>query len=127
VKDCADCGEIVAAARWMRALTQGQKAPRDLPDAKLVWWAAQLSEQHAQIEKQRSAVGLLEAASGAAVPLGLSVWIAWHWFAIQGEAMKILVGFAPGFAPAAVGLAVLTPALLLLGAMALAYPILVRE
>jgi hypothetical protein len=72
-------------------------------------------------------LGGLETASGAVVLMGLAGWVAWHWFAIQAEAMKMLFDLAPQFALAAYSLAVLAPAVLLLAAMSLAYPLFVRD
>jgi hypothetical protein len=124
--DCACCREIVAAAHWMQALARPSEAV-ELPDPKLVLWRAQISARHAAAEKTRSMLGWLETASGAVVLMGLAGWVAWHWFAIQAEGMKLLIGMTPRFALLAYSLATLAPALLLLAAMVLAYPLLVRD
>jgi hypothetical protein len=125
--DCPRCREIVGTARWMQSLAHADGTIPELPDPKLIWWSAQLSGQQARVEKNRRLLGWLEIASGAAVPLGLAGWIAWRWFTIQAEAMKLLIGMTPQFGLAAYSLATLAPALLLLAAMFLAYPLLVRD
>lgn len=127
VAGCAGCREAVETLRWMQSLARGDTEQSALPDAKVIWWRAQLSDQRAKAGRTPRLLEWLELATGLVVPLCIAGWIAWHWFSIQGEAMKLLLGVAPGFALAASVCATLAPALLLLAATFLAYPLLLRD
>jgi len=127
VAQCQHCRGIAQAAQWMQALAQNSEKPLGLPEANLVWWRAQLAEQRRKAARTQSALEWLAFASGAVVPLGLAAWVVWNWYGIQAAAGGLLMGLAPQFSLAAVSLAALAPALLFLGAISLAYPLLVRE
>ena len=124
---CRHCREIADTARWMQALAQSSEKNPALPDAKLVWWRAQLAEQRAKAERTRNALGWLEIASGTVVPLGLAGWVAWHWYEIQARATLLLTGELSQFPAAAYAVASLAPALLFLAAISLVYPLFIRE
>ena len=124
---CALCRGIVQTAQWMQALAQTPEKILAVPDANLVWWRAQLADRRAKTEKTQSVEEWLAFVSGAIVPLGLAAWVAWNWYGIQAAAGGLLMGLAPQFSLAAVSLAALAPALLFLGAISLAYSLLVRE
>jgi hypothetical protein len=123
---CAVCREIVQTARWMQSLAQGAVAGAALHDARLVWWNAQLADRRAKAEKTRTVLEWLEVFPGAIVPVVLAGWVAWNWFAIQGQATRLIGEWLPQFW-AAFALASLAPALLCLAAIFLAYPLLVGE
>jgi hypothetical protein len=125
--ECAHCREIVQASRWMQALAQTTAKTATLPDAQLLWTRAQLADRTAQAVRTRRLWEWVEVLSGATVPLGLAAWVAWNWYVIQGEATKLLVGLAPQLSLAAYSFSSLAPALLILAAISLAYPLLVRE
>ena len=124
---CAPCRGIVQAAQWMQSLAQTPEKNLAVPDANLIWWRAQLADRRAKTEKTQGVEEWLAFVSGAIVPLGLAAWVAWNWYGIQSAAGGLLMGLAPQFSLAAVPLAALAPALLFLGAISLAYPLLVRE
>ncbi len=124
---CAPCRGIVQAAQWMQSLVQSSEKNLVLPDAKLVWWRAQLADRRAKAEGTQSVVEWLAFVSGAIAPLGLAGWVAWNWFGIQWQAARLLAGWSPQWAAAAYWFTSLAPALLFLAALSLAYPLLVRE
>lgn len=125
--ECAICREVVQTAHWMQALAQSPAKNHTMSDADLLWRRARLAERQAQAEKSQRGLEWLEILSGAIVPLGLAGWVAWNWYAIQGEATKMLIGLVPQLSLAAYSFSTLAPALLILAALSLAYPLLVRD
>jgi hypothetical protein len=124
---CAVCREIVETSHWMQSLARGTAQSVALPDAKLVWWQARLADRQAKAERTKGWLEWLEIAPGAIVPLGLAGWVAWHWYSIQAEAMKLLLSLAPQFVVTAYSFAMLAPVSLLFAAMFLMYPLLVKD
>jgi hypothetical protein len=124
---CEHCRGIAQAAQWMQSLAQNSERTSGLPEANLVWWRAQLAEQRKKAARTQGALEWLAFASGATVPLGLAAWVVWNWYGIQAAAGGLLIAVVPQFSLAVVSLAALAPALLFLGAISLAYPLLARE
>jgi len=124
---CAVCREVLETARWMQALARDRGEDSQPPDASLVWWRMQLADRRAKAEKTRTVLEWAEIVSGAIVPLGLAGWATWNWFAIQGAAASLMIDLAPQFPLAVLSLSALVPALLVLGAISLVYPLVARE
>jgi len=126
--DCAVCGGVARAARWMQAFASadgGDEAP--LPDPRLLWQRARAFEDRAKVERVSATLEWAEIAAVAAVPVGLAGWIAWNWFAIEGAAARFLVDALPQLPAPAYGLASLAPAALVIGVLALGYPLMTPE
>lgn len=124
---CAVCRDVVQTSRWMQSLAQSDVQGSTLPDAKLVWWNAQLADRRSATEKKRRLLEGLEIITGAGAPILLAGWVAWNWYGIEALATQLLASQLPQFVEAEYALASLAPALLLLGALFLAYPLLIRE
>jgi hypothetical protein len=82
--NCAVCGGIVNTSRWMQALAQGSESNHALPDAGMLWRSAQLSEKREKTEGSQNFLEWMAFASIAVPCLGLTAWLAWNWYAIQG-------------------------------------------
>lgn len=125
---CPICREIMKTSTWMQALARSSESSLSLPDASLLWWRAQLSEKQAKAERSQDLLEWIAFASVAVPSLGLIVWLAWNWYAIQGWIAWILVGAQPRMTAYSV-LILLPPiiTLLSLAAVVLVYPIFGEE
>jgi hypothetical protein len=80
---CPVCRDVVTVSHSMHALARGPENNRALPDASLVWWKAQLSEQQTRVERAQTILEWLQIAFAAIGSLGLAAWVAWNWAAMQ--------------------------------------------
>jgi len=84
--ECAICGGVQEAARWMQALgpATAQEAQEGLPDPGILWLRAQLSERQAAAERAHKFLQWMEIACVAAACAGLGIWLLWSWDEIGG-------------------------------------------
>lgn len=143
VRECATCREVQRAAQWMQALAPaaqlGKQSSHDLPDPRILWLRAQLSERDAAAERTQRVMQRVEVACFAAACAGLAVWLGFHWNAIGGEIIEGLNWmFFDGWSALLANLSAYGPAnapvlsLLALGLISLitvgvAYPFVARE
>jgi hypothetical protein len=87
VRECATCRSVQEAARWMQGVAPqaSAQAEHDLPDPRVLWLRAQLSERQAAAERARKIAQWVEVTCVAAVCAGLGIWLAWSWNEIGGE------------------------------------------
>ncbi len=89
LRECAICRGVQEAARWMQALAPAARlsaqSQDDLPDPRILWLRAQLSERQAAAERAQKVLQWVEVACVMAACAGLSIWLAWNWNGIGGE------------------------------------------
>jgi hypothetical protein len=112
----------------MQALARSSESNFRLPDASLLWWSAQLSEKQAKVERSQDVLEWIAFASVAVPSLGLTAWLGWNWYAIQGWIAWILAGAQLRMTAysAPILLSPIIP-VLSMAAVVLIYPILVDE
>lgn len=75
---CAVCGEVARAARWMQELARDEGEMSPLPDPILLWqraqWAEMLSEKEAEAERVHAVVGWVKIASLMVIAIALAAW-----------------------------------------------------
>jgi hypothetical protein len=121
---CLSCREAIETLRWMQSLARDAAERGALPDAKVIWWKAQLSERQAKVEKIHNLATWLACGPGAVIGLAL---VASHWYSIQTQAMKLLFALAPQLTLIPYRLVALTPLLLFFAVMCLVYPLLAND
>lgn len=132
-EECEICQDVAQTARWLQALASGSRANESaagtspLPDPGLVWWKAQLTETDSQNKRAQILLEGVQIGSTVIIPIGLAGWVAWNWYSIELMAERFLVETWPQISFATYTLASLVPAFLTLAALALSYPLLVRE
>jgi hypothetical protein len=142
LRDCAVCRGVRESARWMQALAEtpdagGQQI--DFPDPRVLWLRAQLSQRQAAAERAHNILQWVEIGCVTAACVGLGIWLAWSWSGIGGEITdrvgwalfeawpalwSSLYAYGPMNAPVLFSSALAAISLL---AVAIAYPLLVRE
>lgn len=143
LRDCAICRSVRESARLMQALAEAPEArgeaQNDLPDARVLWLRAQFSQRQAAAERAHRILQWVEIGCVTAACMGLGIWLAWSWSGIGGqiadrvgwalfEAWPALwsnvYAYGPANAPILFSSALAAISLL---AVAIAYPLLVRE
>ncbi len=74
---CPRCQEALAAGAWMRRLADTAGETRDLPDASLLWWRAQLVQRWNREREATAAVEVVERVEllvGLVSLIALLVW-----------------------------------------------------
>ena len=135
-------GEVQDTARWMRALAPtplSAESQNELPDPRILWLRAQLSQRRAAAERVQKIVQWVEVACVTAACLGLGIWLAWSWNGIGDEVAdrlgwalfdawpalwSNLYAYGPVNTPILFSSALAAISLL---AIAAVYPLLVRE
>jgi hypothetical protein len=132
--ECAVCGEIVQASRWMQALAESAEGTGALPDAGLLWWRAQLSEKRAEVEKAQKILDWGEFIFATVLLAGLAGWMCWHWNVIQTRLTSFLAGGEQQLWSTVLSVTGATPILSSFGvvilsmlAIGLVYPLLARD
>ncbi len=132
--ECDNCKEIVQTAKWMQTLAQRSENTESLPDASLVWMRAQLLERHAKVERAQDFMDWMEIISAAVISAGLAGWIALNWYAIQFTITSVLAEpwsqlwtDAASAMSAGPGIFTLGAVILSVVAIALGFPMLVRD
>ena len=97
VAGCPVCKEIVEASQKMQAFAHGPEQIPALPDARLVWWKAQLTESQARTEKAQEFLEWWEIISATVISAGLAGWIAWNWYAIPSLLTSTMADVWPQF------------------------------
>jgi len=125
---CPICRGIMKTSSWMQNLARSSESDLRLPDGSLLWWSAQVSETQAKAERSQDVLEWIAFASVAVPSLGLTAWLAWNWYSIQGWIAWILAGaqlrMTAYSAPIPFSLII---SILSLAAVVLIYPILVDE
>lgn len=89
LRECATCRGVQQAAQWMQALAPApqEAAPsqNELPDPRVLWLRAQLSERQAAAERVHKILQWVELACVTAACVGLGIWLAWSWNGAGGE------------------------------------------
>ena len=142
LRNCATCRDVQQTTRWMRALAPASlstESQNELPDPRILWLRAQLSQRRAAAERVQKIVQWVEVACVTAACLGLGIWLAWSWNGIGGEIAdglgwalfdawpalwSNLYAYGPVNAPILFSSALAAISLL---AIAVAYPLLVRK
>jgi hypothetical protein len=139
LRECAVCRGVQQTARWMQALSPSAQPQNDLPDPQILWLRAQLSQRQAAAEQAQKVLQWVEIACVTAACVGLSIWLAWSWNEIGGEIAdrfgwvlfdawpalwSSLYAYGPVNSPILFSSAL---AMISLLALAVAYPLLVRE
>jgi hypothetical protein len=134
VAGCAACKEIVRASHWMQALANGSQKAHSLPDPSLLWWRARLSAKQAQVERAQEMLEWVEIVAATVIVAGLAGWIGWNWLAIQSTLTSLLTEPWPQLWIDAATAMSTTPtmfsisaAILCVIAIALGYPLLLRD
>jgi len=139
--ECAICRDVREAAGWMQGLAQAtaREAQEGLPDPRVLWLRAQLSERQAAAERAHKFVQWVEIACVTAACAGLGIWLLSSWNQIGGgiadrlgwalfEAWPALwssfYAYGPVNAPILFSSALVAISLLALG---VAYPLVARE
>jgi hypothetical protein len=105
---CAVCGEVAWASRWMQSLAQDAESGAVLPDAKLVWWRAQLAERQKRVERAHSALAWFEIAA-AALSLGVAAWIVGEGAGVPNLLARLMAEGWPDFWVGVQSLAAVSP------------------
>jgi predicted anti-sigma-YlaC factor YlaD len=143
LRECASCRAVQETARWMQALAPaaGEQAQsqNDLPDPRVLWLRAQLSQRQATAERVHVILQWVEVACITAACAALAIWLAWSWNGSGGEVADgfgwalydawpalwaNLYAYAPVNSPILFSLAL---AAISLVTAAVAYPLLSRE
>ncbi|PYU19716.1 MAG: hypothetical protein DMG32_23860 [Acidobacteria bacterium] len=143
LRDCAICRGVQEAARWMQALAEAPQPSAqpqdDLPDPRILWLRAQLSQRQAAAERAQKVLQWVQVGCATAACVGLGIWLAWSWNGIGGEVADALgwalfdawpalwsnlYAYGPVNAPILFSSALAAISLL---AIVIAYPLLARE
>jgi hypothetical protein len=139
LRRCATCRGVQEAARRMQTLSPAPQPQGGVPDPRILWLRAQLSERQAAAERAQKVLQWVELVCITAACAGLGIWLTWSWNEIGGEIAdrfgwalfdawpalwSNLYTYGPVNSPILFSSALAAISLLALG---IAYPLLARE